>query len=107
MMAISIEKIKKWEKKGKVEKLIKALEVDVDRVRRWAIKALGEIGDAKAADALVTLVRALGNDGLFLKENAFEALVKIGLPAQLSRLSRPWRILIPSFAAWPPKLLQK
>jgi len=85
MMAITTRKIEKWVKKGKVDKLIMALKEDDDRVRHWAIKSLGEIGDAKAADALVTLVRTLGYERLYLQADAFEALVKIG-PAAVAPL---------------------
>ena len=73
-MAIPVYKIKNWGKKGKVKKLIKALS-DQDKLARWtAARALGEIGDAKAAEPLVG---ALGDNDLIVKKNASEALVKM------------------------------
>ena len=62
-MAIPLYKIKNWERKGKVKKLIKALS-DPDKFTRWqAAEALGELGDAKAADPLV---KALGDNDILV-----------------------------------------
>ena len=49
-MAITKEKIKKWEEKGKVKKLIKALEADNYDIRGRAADALGYIGDPEAVE---------------------------------------------------------
>ncbi|MGD2089209.1 MAG: HEAT repeat domain-containing protein [Candidatus Aminicenantes bacterium] len=77
MMAITKEKIKKWEEKGKVKKLIKALK-DIDiYIRRSAAAALGEIGDPKAVDPLIEALKDKGN---LVRDSTVNALGKIGDP---------------------------
>lgn len=44
-MAITVEKIKKWIEKDKIDKLIKALEHKKDTVRKEAVEALGKVGE--------------------------------------------------------------
>jgi HEAT repeat protein len=83
MMAITKEKIKKWEEKGKVKKLIKALK-DIDMyIRRKAVAALGEIGDPKAVDPLIGALKDKGN---IVRDSTVTALGKIGGPRAVDPL---------------------
>jgi HEAT repeat protein len=77
-MAITKEKIKKWAKKGKLEKLIKALQTNRGSVRWDITDAIGEIGNDEAID---TLGKLLGDNDSSVRNQAVKALVKIGSPA--------------------------
>jgi HEAT repeat protein len=75
-MAITKEKIKKWEERGKVKKLIKALADDHYEIRGRAAEALGYIGDQEAIEPLINL---LNNESHFwVNQSVIAALGKIG-----------------------------
>lgn len=81
MMAITKEKIKKWEEKGKVKKLIKALEDSNKGIRVKSARALGKIKDEKAVAPLMKAIEA-GNIG----SPAIEALGGIRDPESVGPL---------------------
>lgn len=70
-------------------KAVPALErglIDDDKHKRWeVVKALGQIGDARAADALIT---ALEDENFDVRWLASEGLIAIGLPAVMPMLRR-------------------
>lgn len=60
--------------------------VDKDKHKRWeVVKALGQIGDARASDALIT---ALDDDNFDVRWLAAEGLISIGVPAVMPMLRR-------------------
>ncbi len=82
-MPITTEKIKKWEEKGKVKKLIKALKVIDMYIRRKAAIALGEIGDPIAVDPLIKAFKDKDN---LVRAHTVTALGKIGNPKAVDPL---------------------
>lgn len=74
-MAITKEKIKRWQEKGKVKKLIKALEDDNYDIRGRAAEALGLIGDPEAVEPLIFLFNYESH--VWVNQCVFTALAKI------------------------------
>ncbi len=70
--------IEKLKAKGKVKGLIKALSYEDSIVRRFAVKALAEIGDFRALEPLIT---ALQDKDYRVSAAAATALSQIGSPA--------------------------
>jgi hypothetical protein len=82
-MPITKEKIKNWEEKGKVKKLIKALKVIDMYIPGEAAAALGKIGDPKAVEPLID---ALKDKNSGVRSSAASALEKIGDPKSVDPL---------------------
>jgi hypothetical protein len=75
LFELSNSDIEKMEAKRDVDGLVKALSYKKDTdVQRAAVKALGNLGDTRAVDALIT---ALKDEDLWVKRHAVEALIKI------------------------------
>ena len=74
-MGITYEKIKRWEKWKKIKKLILALQSTEENIRWNAVEALGNIGDSKACEALVNVLKT--DSDYRVKSNTIEALGKI------------------------------
>ncbi|GAH57844.1 unnamed protein product [marine sediment metagenome] len=56
-MGMSMSKVEKMEAKGDVKGLIKALKHKDQDIRQRAVEALGKIGDARAVESLVQVLR--------------------------------------------------
>ena len=80
-----------------VEPLIKALEDEGEYVRRYAARALGEIGDARAVEPLN---EALGDEDEYVRQYSAEALDKIGWVPETDGqrtaylISTNWKLLV-------------
>ncbi|WP_129722925.1 HEAT repeat domain-containing protein [Xylanivirga thermophila] len=57
MFGVSVEKIDKWTKKGKVERLIKAASDSDKDIRLAAIRGLGKVDHEKSFNSLVFILR--------------------------------------------------
>ena len=75
--------IRQWEKNRQVDELIYALRHGRPEIRQAAARALGELGQARAAEALVA---ALGDKQPAVRKAAIKALGKINDPWSLEAL---------------------
>ena len=86
-MAVSIQKVEKWAQKNKVEKLLKALSTEDNKIRLSIIKALSKVKDDSAMYQLTTLLKDSNPD---IRTAAVESLGVMGKGRALEFVRQLW-----------------